>query len=110
MLGRRQSTLRSGGPQQQQASKATVPQVTCDGCKKRFTIELKERPLAGGGAQQRFQCPHCKKYYVVANISAEGIKVRQQLRAVEVQLQGKPGDEGLAAEVVRLKELLAALS
>ena len=111
MFGRKQETLRGDVLHRRQVSKSpatTVPQATCEGCKKRFTIELKERPLPGGGAQQRFRCPHCGKYYLVANISAEGIKIRQQLRVVEAQLASKPGDEALAVELQRLKGLMAA--
>ncbi len=89
------------------ASPAKMPNVKCDGCNKQFAIELKERPLAGGGAQQRFQCPHCKKYYVVANITAEGVKIRQQVWQAETALQAKPGDDGLVAELARLKGELA---
>lgn len=106
MLGRKMQTR--NGVTGRQGNKATVPQVVCEGCQKRFAIELKERPLPGGGAQQRFKCPHCGKVYNVANISAEGIKIRQQLRAVEAQLASKPGDEALVAEAVRLKVLMAA--
>lgn len=106
MLGQKRSSLRSDATgQQQQANRA--PQVTCEGCTRRFTIELKERPLPGGGAQQRFKCPHCGKYYLVANISAEGVKIRQQLKGIEAQLKEKPGDAGLVAEMGRLKELLS---
>lgn len=89
------------------ASPAKAANVKCDGCSKSFVIELKERPLACGGAQQRFQCPHCKKYYVVANITPAGVKIRQQVRQVEETLKAKPGDDGLVAELARLKAELA---
>ena len=89
------------------ASPVKAANVKCDGCNKQFAIELRERPLPGGGAQQRFRCPHCGKYYVVANISALGVKIRQQLKVVEAQLLEKPGDEALQAELQRLKQELA---
>lgn len=78
--------------------------VACDHCTKQFKIELKERPLTGGGAEQRFRCPHCRTWYTVAMISAEGIRIRQRMRAVELALSERPGDAGLQDELATLRE------
>ncbi len=57
-----------------------MKRVRCDGCSKTFTPKLKERPVKDGGAEQRFRCPYCRKWYVVATITAEGVRIRQQMQ------------------------------
>ncbi|GIV73554.1 hypothetical protein [Caldilinea sp.] len=54
--------------------------VCCDRCGRSFAPQLRERPLRGGGAQQLFRCPHCRHAYVVANITAEGLRLRRQMQ------------------------------
>lgn len=81
----------------------TIPTVTCDHCGKSFAIDLKERLVAGGGAEQRFRCPHCRTWYTVAVISAEGVRIRQRMRAVEGDLVLRPDDEALQEELWALR-------
>lgn len=71
--------------------------VTCERCGSRFEPKLKQRPLKGGGAERRFRCPWCAAWYVVAVITPLGVKLLQQIAAVEVQLKQSPGDSGLIA-------------
>lgn len=54
--------------------------VRCDGCGKSFAPKLKERQVPGGGAQQLFRCPHCRRTYIVAHITAEGLRIRRQMQ------------------------------
>jgi hypothetical protein len=51
--------------------------VTCDQCGAEFKIDLKVKPLKGGGEQHFFKCTNkrCRKRYVVANITPKGIEV-----------------------------------
>lgn len=37
--------------------------VTCDGCKREFLIDLKIRTLDGDIEENYFVCPHCNKEY-----------------------------------------------
>lgn len=78
--------------------------IVCDGCGQSFRPVLKERPIKGGGMQQRFRCPHCRRYYVVANITPEGLKIRQRLQAVSAELEQAPGDEELARRLDELRQ------
>lgn len=66
--------------------------VTCDRCSKKFEPVVKEKPVKGGGAQMFIKCPRCRKQYPIANITAEGIKIRQEM-------QNATGDE-----LMRLRE------
>ena len=68
------------------------PQATCDKCHREFDIVVKEKPVKGGGAKLFFKCPHCRKQYLIANITAEGVKIREQIKTAT-------GDE-----LVRLRE------
>ena len=79
------------------------PMVSCDQCHKKFAIDLKERPLPGGGAEQRFCCPHCRHWYTVAFISAEGIRIRQRMRAVEAEMALLPDNAVLLEELMSLR-------
>ncbi len=78
--------------------------VTCDRCGKSFTPELKERPVSGGGAEQRFRCPHCLHWFSVAYITAAGLRIRQAIKAVEHEIVMKPDDVGLRDRLADLRE------
>lgn len=84
--------------------------VTCDRCGGRFEAVLKERPLRGGGAERRFRCPWCNKWYIVCTITPLGVKIFQQIKGVEAQMRKRVpsgrGDEGLQEQLARLRELL----
>ena len=69
------------------------PKVTCDKCATKFDPVVKEKPVKGGGAQMFIKCPRCRSQYVIANITAEGIKIREQIK-------NATGDE-----LLRLREL-----
>lgn len=84
------------------------PMVSCDQCSNEFAIDLKERPLAGGSAEQRFRCPHCRHWYTVAIISAEGIRIRERMRSLEVEMALMPDDARLAAKYDELKQQMRA--
>ncbi|MGD9726283.1 MAG: hypothetical protein AB7R40_22245 [Nitrospiraceae bacterium] len=86
----------------------SVPTVICDKCSESFALELKERPVSGGGAEQRFRCPHCRTWFSVAFITATGIRIRQQIKAVEVEIKGQPDDEALRARLADLRTLMRA--
>lgn len=77
--------------------------VICDKCGKRFTPELKERPVSGGGAEQRFRCPHCRSWFYVAFITAAGLRIRAQIKAVEQAIRQAPDDEGLREQLADLR-------
>jgi predicted Zn finger-like uncharacterized protein len=85
-----------------------APTVNCDKCSKPFTIELKERPVSGGGAEQRFRCPHCRTWFYVAYITAEGIRIRRQIKQVETQIQQRPDDAGLREQLMALRQRMRA--
>lgn len=83
-----------------------VQRVTCDQCAKPFDIALKDRPLPGGGMERRFRCPHCKRWYTVAIYTPLGVRTLQELVWVEVQLRGRPDDQGLKDQLTELRERL----
>lgn len=89
-------------------SQQQAPTVNCDKCGKPFAIDLKERPVSGGGAEQRFRCPHCRHWYYVAFITAEGIRIRQQIKSVEEQMRQRPDEETLRERLVELRSLMKA--
>ena len=66
--------------------------VTCDKCNLKFDPVVKEKPVKGGGAQMFMKCPRCRKQYVIANITAEGVKIREQIK------------NAIGDELVRLRE------
>jgi len=82
--------------------------VTCDKCSQPFVPDLKERPVSGGGAEQRFRCPHCRSWFYVAYITAEGLRIRQRIKAVEIQIRLQPDDEDLRGELAALRQLMRA--
>lgn len=86
----------------------SVPTVICDKCAKAFALELKERPVSGGGAEQRFRCPHCRTWFYVAFITAPGLRIRQQIKAVESELKMKPDDVGLRDQLADLRAKMKA--
>lgn len=57
-----------------------MKRVRCDKCSKSFALKLKERPVRGGGAEQFFRCPTCRHTYIVATITVEGVRIRQQMQ------------------------------
>lgn len=89
-------------------SQQQAPTVICDKCSKPFTIELKERPVSGGGAEQRFRCPHCRTWFPVAYITAEGVRIRRQIKAVEQAIAQRPDDESLRAQLAELRTRMRA--
>lgn len=84
-------------------SQQPAPTVNCDKCGKPFTIALKERPVSGGGAEQRFRCPHCRTWFYVAYITAEGLRIRRQIKAVEQAMAERPDDESLRTQLGELR-------
>lgn len=80
-----------------------TPTVICDKCSKSFTPELKERPVSGGGAEQRFRCPHCRHWFYVAFITAAGLRIRAQIKAVEGAIVLAPDDMGLRDQLADLR-------
>lgn len=80
--------------------------VICDKCGQSFVPELKERPVSGGGAEQRFRCPHCRGWFYVAFITAEGLRIRQRIKAVEVQIRLQPENGDLRNELAALRQLM----
>jgi hypothetical protein len=79
--------------------------VTCDTCGTEFKIDLKVKPLKGGGEQHFFKCPNkgCRKRYVVANITPKGVELRFRIQRVREELQRQ-------ADEARRSELLIDLS
>ena len=57
-----------------------IERVRCDKCSKSFAPKLKERPARAGGTEQFFRCPTCRHTYIVATITAEGVRIRQQMQ------------------------------
>lgn len=82
--------------------------VICDRCSKSFTPELKERPVSGGGAEQRFRCPHCRHWFYVAFITAAGLRIRAQIKTVEQAIALAPDDEGLRGQLAELRTRMRA--
>lgn len=80
--------------------------VTCERCGGRFEPQLKERPLKGGGAERRFRCSWCNKWYTVAIITPLGVKLMQQIQQVEADLKDSPGRSGLIEQRRMLQEQL----
>ena len=70
----------------------TGKRIICDKCGKMFDPIVKEKPVKGGGAQMFIKCPRCRQQYIIANITAEGVKIREQIKTAT-------GDE-----LVRLRE------
>lgn len=89
-------------------SQQQAPTVNCDNCGNPFTVDLKERPVSGGGAEQRFRCPHCKRWFYVAFITAEGIRIRQQIKQLEQAIAQRPDDESLRRQLIKLRERMKA--
>ena len=48
-------------------------------------MSLKERPVRGGGAEQHFRCPFCRHTYIVATITTEGVRIRQQMQTASAE-------------------------
>lgn len=74
--------------------------VTCGACGTEFKIDLKVKPLKGGGEQHFFRCPNkrCRKRYVVANITPKGVELRFQIQRVREELP--QADEARRAELL----------
>lgn len=81
-------------------------QVTCDKCSQPFIPELKERPVSGGGAEMRFRCPHCRAWFYVAFITAEGLRIRQRIKVVEIEMRMQPDNKDLRTELAALRQLM----
>jgi hypothetical protein len=84
--------------------------VTCDACGTEFKIDLKVKPLKGGGEQHFFKCPNkrCRKRYVVANITPKGVELRHQIQQIRRELTGVDQDqqEGLLVDLAVLQKQL----
>lgn len=80
--------------------------VHCDKCGVHFVPSVKDRPTPGGGKQRRFRCPHCKKWYVVANFTPLAVRILADIDRVEIELATKPGDPTLTEQLTGLRELL----
>jgi hypothetical protein len=84
--------------------------VTCDACGTEFKIDLKVKPLKGGGEQHFFKCPNkrCRKRYVVANITPKGVELRFQIQQVRRELTtvDKDRQEGLLIDLAVLQKQL----
>ena len=80
--------------------------VICERCGGRFSPVLKQRPLPGGGAERRFRCPWCAAWYVVAVITPLGVRLMQQIAAIEVELKNGPGRSELIEQRRVLQEQL----
>lgn len=53
--------------------------VRCSDCGRAFKPNLVDDPLPDGGALRRFACPHCGQQYIVAKISAKGVRLIEEL-------------------------------
>lgn len=82
--------------------------VHCDQCGQTFPIEVKDRPLRGGGKERFFRCPHCKHKYVVARFTPLGVKLAQEIQQVEAQINRQPNSDNTALRE-RLVELRTQL-
>jgi hypothetical protein len=91
--------------------------VTCDQCGTQFKLDLKVKPLKGGGEQHFFasgtqgrKCPNkrCRKRYVVANITPKGVELRHQIQQIRRKLTGVDEDqqEGLLIDLAVLQKQL----
>lgn len=75
--------------------------VTCDQCGKSFGISLKADTLPDGGERWWFKCLHCGHRTEVADITAEGVQIREQLERLK-------RSRGSAAAIARLQKAMAA--
>lgn len=74
--------------------------IYCDHCGQVMaTIKLVERPVAGGGLEQRFRCEHCQRWYLVATFSAEGVRLRSRIQELDQELVLRPDDAAIADEL-----------
>lgn len=80
--------------------------VTCDGCGREFRIEPKVKPLKGGGEEHFFRCPNkrCRRRYVTARITAEGVRLRREIERARGELGRARGER--RGELARLVDEL----
>ena len=82
--------------------------VHCDRCGQTFQIQVKDRPLRGGGKERFFRCPHCQHKYTVARFTPLGVKLAQEIQQVEAQINQQPDSDNTALRE-RLNKLRAQL-
>lgn len=75
--------------------------VTCDQCDKKFGPTVKVDKREDGGERWWFQCLHCGHRTEVADITAEGVQIREQLERLK-------RSRGPAAAIARLQKAMAA--
>lgn len=84
--------------------------ITCHFCQKAIApadLTIKDRPLRGGGKERRFRCPHCKRWYTVAVFTPTGVRLANEIRQAEAELNRRPTDAALRERLRLLREQLA---
>ena len=82
--------------------------IRCDRCGQAFELQVKDRPLRGGGKERRFRCPHCKHWYHVATFTPLGVKLAQEIEQVEAEI-AKDANSDATELRLRLTALRAQL-
>lgn len=67
--------------------------VLCEMCGRQAAMDVRARPLKGGGEEQFMKCPHCKARYLIARLTPKAVKLRRDIQARRRSGQGIPEDD-----------------